>query len=244
MQPDMQDNTMTTTSSTIKLSIYNLLSPGSPAPLYQHYPGQTRPQPAYVSLTEEGQVSAFSSGEIGHAVPIEVWNGRTTRWSVPPTVRASTLAELLQGEALPLLQRVHAGHEVAFDGSNHRGRLSPDADHASNQLETLFAALADDPSDLQPVWKVGDWLWTACTLAQHWDTQPLDEAVAAIESAAHAEGVMIDGDVRTELLQLAHELFLDGAACGNLAQLSSTHLSTLVAEGKITQADIDAALSD
>ena len=76
------------------------------APLYCRYPHQTEPQPAYVQLDEDGDVTTGYSGEIGGGVPAHVWHGRTLRWTVPASVQGDVLADLLAGDALPLLQRL------------------------------------------------------------------------------------------------------------------------------------------
>jgi len=221
--------------ATIKFSLGNLLT-GALAPLYCKYPNQCNPQPAFVEMDEDGEVSADYSADSG-GTPSHVWHNRTLRWAVPSEVNGKTLADLLQGdEVRGLLERIHAGHSVDWDGSNHRGTLDDAAQDASYDLERRLERLAEDPTDLDQVWSVGDWLFSNGSLAQHWEAQSLDEAVAEIESAADGESVSLDGDVRECLLDKALRMFDEGGDDG----LNATHLVALVAANRITQEQADA----
>lgn len=221
--------------ATITFSLGNLLT-GALAPLYCKYPSQCNPQPAFVEMDEDGEVSADYSADSG-GTPSHVWHNRTMRWAVPAEVNGKTLADLLQGdEVRGLLERIHAGHSVDWDGSNHRGTLDGDAQDASYDLERRLERLAEDPTDLDQVWSVGDWLFSSCSLAQHWENQSLDEAVAEIESAAEGEGVSLDGDVRECLLGKAQRMFDEDGDDG----LNAVHLAALVAAGRITREEADA----
>lgn len=205
------------------------------APLYCRYPHQTEPQPAYVQLDEDGDVTTGYSGEIGGGVPAHVWHGRTLRWTVPASVRGDVLADLLAGDALPLLQRVHAGHSVQWDGNNHCGTLDDDARTASDELAALLSGLEDE-ADNVPVWDVADWLFSNCTLPDHWHTQSLADAVAEIEAVARSERVALDGDITRCLLDWAARAFDEAGA----DSLTPVHLAELVAAGRITQEQADA----
>lgn len=219
--------------STITLNIANIDDPSDPAPLYLRYPMQTAPQSAMIEMDEHGEVSAGTNGEIGNAVPAYVWHGRTLRWDVPAAVRGDALAELLRGDALPLLERVHAGHSVDWDGSNHVGRLDDDAQDASYALQRLIDRDLRDNSACVAVWRVGDWLWSSCSLDQHWSDQPLADVAATLEDEATRDGVMLDGDVAESLLGQAMYYYEDGRP------LTATHLGALVAAGRITQDQAD-----
>ncbi len=182
---------------------------GERVPLYRRYPRQTEPQPAHVEMDEDGEVSADYSGEIGGAVPMSVWHHRTLRWSVPADVRGAALADLLESaEVRTLLARIHAGHAVEWDGSNHAGLLSEDAHEASEALQALLDAELED--ERAPVWQVGDWL--PDSLGTYWTDEPLDKAVAQLERAAEDDGVVLDGSIRDELLARALHRHEDGDA--------------------------------
>lgn len=201
------------------------------APLYHRYPGQTGPQPAYVQLDEDGDVTADWSGEIGNAVPMHVWHGRTLRWGVSESVRCDVLAELLRGDALPLLERIYAGHSVEWNGHNHVGRLDNDAQEASDALERMLADLSGEAHQAQ-VWDVGDWL--QCSLDQVWTDQPLADAAEAVDADAAAQGAVLEGDTAEALLDMA-ERMLDTGRDG----LTAAHIAALVEAGRITQDDAD-----
>jgi len=100
---------------------------------YCKYPGQFWPQPAYVQLTEEGEVSCDHSGEVGNGVPAYVYHGRTRRYPVSPATHALKLAKWLKlPEQVALLERIHNGLDVNWDGNNMSGRLNTDAEQASS----------------------------------------------------------------------------------------------------------------
>lgn len=210
---------------------------GHVAPLYRRYPQQSQPQPAYITITEDGDVSAGHSGEVGDAVPMAVWHHRTLRVPVHAAMLGDALADLLESaEARALLERIHAGHSIEWDGSNHVGRLSDDARAALDDLHTLVRDAGEDTSMLAEVWTADAWLGTANDLLDVWPAgEPLDAAVKRLEDLAAGAGVVIDGDIRESLLDVAarmHERGEDG--------LSREHLDALVKADRITRTDADA----
>jgi|GEM_PF-6525906 len=58
---------------------------GQEAPIYDKYPSQCEPQPAYIKLSENGELVAESSGEIGNARPADEWHRCTLTWKITPT---------------------------------------------------------------------------------------------------------------------------------------------------------------
>lgn len=198
------------------------------APLFCRYPNQINPQPAFVELDEQGNVSADYSGEIGNGMPMDVWYGRTLRWAVNSSINGNVLADALESvEITALLERIHAGHAVDWDGNNYVGSLTDDARAASDDLWWRLEDLGLD--DEPAVWEVDNWLFGGCSLADHWADQPLSDAVAALEEEAESEGIYIDGDIETALLDQAAGLF-DGP---NAGKLTRTHVDALLADGRI-----------
>jgi hypothetical protein len=193
----------------LRLRLDNLSS-GRPAPLYKRYPGQSAPQQAYVELDERGNVTADCSGEIGNAVPARVWHGRTRRFAVSPSVRATALKAYLEGAGRALLAAVHAGHAVDGDGSTKRGQLTDEAREAEEALEAGLAELEE-----ADVWPVEEWLFGANTISQLWKLEPLDDLAASLEKAAASDGVQLDGAVEAALLKAATDAF-GGAGAGTL----------------------------
>lgn len=221
--------------STITIHTDNLR--GHVAPLYRRYLQQSQPQPAYITITEDGDVSAGHSGEVGDAVPMAVWHHRTLRVPVHAAMLGDALADLLESaEVRALLVRIHAGHSIEWDGSNHVGRLTDDAKAALDELTTLVRDAGEDMSMLAEVWTAYAWLWTANDLLDVWRAdETLDAAVKRLEDQAAGAGAVIDGDIRESLLDMAarmHERGEDG--------LSREHIDALVADGRITRADADA----
>jgi hypothetical protein len=213
-----------TMANTLNLDISNLRT--ELAPLYRQYPGQYQPQPAYVTL-ENGFVQADWSGDSGGGMPPSVWHHRTLRWAVNPSANGRALAALLEGEALPLLERVHAGHTVEWDGSNNVGLLTADAQDASDELERLLDAM-NDPENQTQVWGADEWLFQSSRdLGQHWTDQPILAVAQAIESDARAEGVIINGSISNALLDRA-EAVLDAGG-----SLTPAQHAALVADGRV-----------
>lgn len=134
--------------SKIEFSLANLAD--GKAPLYTQYAGQYKPQPAWITLDEDGTVSAWEHDDNG--VPANVWNGRTRTWSVIPQANGADLAEWLQSEKISaLLQRVHDGHED--------GRLTEDAREAEEEIGyALERAIDCGEIGCVQIWDAGDWM--------------------------------------------------------------------------------------
>lgn len=205
---------------------------GEIAPLYNRYSRQTNPQPAYVYLTEDGDVGADYSGEIGNSVPMAVWNNRTLHWGVKSDINGNLLADFLENEARPLLEKVHEGHEVDWDGNNHVGLLSDEAKIAAEQLQDMLDNLWQNGEG--GVWKVDSWL-DGVGLLENWpEGIPLATAIADIESSASEENVVLDGDIEEYLLDSAENYF-----DRKPETLSWVHVKTLVDEGRISKEDAE-----
>jgi hypothetical protein len=217
----------------IKLNLTNLTETADLAPLYCKYPDQVRPQPAYVMLDDDGEVTADWSGEIGSSTPMRCWHGVDMRWSVAAAIKPIALIDYLQGEALPLLERIHAGHSVDWDGNNHVGSLSDDAQEASDDLRIGLEMFGYE-YDRIAVWDVSEWLFNCNKLTDHWRDQSLDEAVTSIEAGATSESVKLLGDVRDELLDEVERRFDEAGD-----ELTDVHVAALLADGRITQEQVD-----
>lgn len=163
------------------------------APLYRRLHGQYQPQPAYVYLDEDGNVHADYCGIIGAGQPMDVWHGRTRRWSVNPEVNGDQLAELLESDKVrALLERVHAGLSIEWNGSNYVGRLTDDARDASDELERIF----EDETravDGGGVWRAGDWIDAASADDLLKQGESLDDAAERLIAEAKSEKVAIEG---------------------------------------------------
>jgi hypothetical protein len=128
-----------------------------PEYLYCRYQGQTSPQPCYVELDcEDDTLTAAYNGEIGNAVPITVWHNRCLRWPIP-ALREGAALELLT-ELLPICERIVAGYESVWDGSNHVGKYTDAAEDAASEAHDLCRDAFDDTDTHLQVWEAGDWL--------------------------------------------------------------------------------------
>jgi len=131
-------------------------------PAFRWYPGQSKPQEGYMELTQDGKVRVGSNGEIGNAVPFDVWHKRTLRWTIPATIRAEAIIEFLERDDIQaLLARVYDGHHVEWNGSNDVGTLSPEAERASEELALFIEAnLHDEDKNVAPI-TAEEWLQDA-----------------------------------------------------------------------------------
>lgn len=105
-------------------------------PLRCRYSQQQQLQDAYIELQESGTVIATYNSEIGNAVPMTVLHNRDRRWSINPELTVKQINKLLD-EIEPLLERVHSGSDTHWDGSNHVGTLTDDAQAASAEIEKI-----------------------------------------------------------------------------------------------------------
>lgn len=203
------------------------------APLLCQYDTQSRPQPAYVEMTDEGCVNAGYNSEIGNAVPRDVWSGATLRWSVNPEVSGDALAKCLNDpDTLALLERVHQGHDVSYVDGSFRGRLNDDAQAAFDELQKLFEGL-----DTAQVWDTDEWLFSGCDLVDHWsEGQSLQACADALEYHAHQEGVVLLGQGIFETLEQEAQRCVTECR-GPL--LPDSHLQELLALEIVTQEEVD-----
>ena len=128
--------------------------PEGSAPLYSKYPGQTSPQSAHMEIDPCAESVRWDySGEIGNAVPSDVWHGRVLQVPCSCYLSEQELRDLTKAH-LPTIQRVIDGHESYWNGSNYIGRLDEDGQAALDEIEEL---LRDEQGEAV-VWDAGDWL--------------------------------------------------------------------------------------
>jgi hypothetical protein len=158
--------------------------------LYCHYRGQTNVQPCFIELDlEDGKLSADYDGEIGGAVPFNVWHRRALRWEVP-LMTADAVNGLMEA-ILPLAQRIFDGAEIEWDGSNLVGVYDADADAAIEEIERICATAE---SDLE-VWEASEWLGAAedeLGVTADMDDDALDDLAEEIWDNALDEGILLE----------------------------------------------------
>ncbi len=186
------------------------IDPDKAAPLYERYPGESRPQPAWLELDEDGVASFGVDGDIGGNTPIDVWNGRTLRWAVPGNLTSMQANHAMEALA-PLLSRVHAGHEVVWDGSDLVGNLDADAADASEQVEAACGRLEGELA----VWEPSEWLLGGRNVADaaedigishDTDDAGLADLAESWTAEAAGDGIHFDGDMRETLSRMRDEL--------------------------------------
>jgi hypothetical protein len=125
-------------------------------PVYLKYDREINPQPAYLEIDEDGYVSADSNSEIGNGVPASVWNGLTLRIHIPNHLTARGIQGLVT-DLLPLLERLHTGNEIAWNGNNWTGKLTDDALEAETEILQFIDRNSTDYESSE-IWDACDWL--------------------------------------------------------------------------------------
>lgn len=110
------------------------------APLFHRYPGQVNPQPAYVTLDlETGEVDAQASGEVGNAMPADVWHGVVRRYPIRGDLTKDQVVEALEG-IKGTLQTILDNSEVKMVDTNWTGKLNEAGEDAERELPELIGA--------------------------------------------------------------------------------------------------------
>jgi len=118
-----------------------------------------------LSLDANGNVTVYARDFFGgDGTPVDIWEGRALEWGIrrrgdQSAIDAADVATDLAdgGKLRTLLERVHAGHDVEWDGSHMAGRLTDDAHAASDDIEGLLNEYRIDDS-APTVWDAYEWL--------------------------------------------------------------------------------------
>jgi hypothetical protein len=130
----------------------------SPLPLYCKYPQQHDEQPARVELDcELWTLSADYNPVIGSGAPPEIWHGRTRTYECRNTMTTDEVRVLLDSVAA-LAESVCEGYETVWNGHNHVGTLTPEAQSAEEEMKSLCESTLDDDPEWQ-IWDTGEWLY-------------------------------------------------------------------------------------
>ncbi len=147
------------------------------------------------------------------------------RWGIPPETNNSSLRALLADpDFLAECQKIMDGFEAYWEDSNWNGRYSEAANKAIDRADQIIFDIIE-PAE---VWKVEDWLFSSgCRLCDHWDEQPLEEAVAKLKKCIQPNQ-MIYGDIEDALIEQAKFEFEK-----NSDSLTETQARELSARGLI-----------
>jgi hypothetical protein len=126
--------------------------------LYHQYPSQNEPQPCYVELDCRDQtLTADWNSEIGNAVPADVWLGHTLRWRVP--VLNADAANALMDTIRPQAKRIVEGYESEWNGNNHVGTFTEDAETAMSEIEEMCERTHNNHPEPIVSWEAQEWLY-------------------------------------------------------------------------------------
>ncbi len=106
--------------------------------------------------------AALETYSPGQAVDFDQWHHRHLTISVKtygggPVDGPALVDWLRDDEGQELLSRICDGHSIEWNGNNHVGRLTDDAEDAYNEL-SMELADADALPEPAGLWDVGDWL--------------------------------------------------------------------------------------
>lgn len=130
----------------------------APDELFRHYPGQSGPQPAELSLDiRDGDLACGFNPELGppYGQTTAVAYGLVLTADIP--VLTADAANRLLDEAAPIAQRVLDGADEYWNGDNRVGRLNPAAESAWGELVDLCSVENFDARDMVSGWSVSDW---------------------------------------------------------------------------------------
>jgi len=154
--------------------------------LFCWYDGQSEPQPAYLNLDlEDGELFCDYNGNIGSGVSAAEYHGRIRTIRIPTLTGEA--ANTLMDEVAPIAQRVLNGASIEWDGNNHVGVLTDDAQAAWDELTSAVAEHTSGADTVDGL-DAADWYSgedPAEELGLTADTT--DEELAAIEKTAEAD---------------------------------------------------------
>lgn len=180
----------------IKLELENLRD--EVAPLYFKYSSQVNPQPAFIEIDEDGTVTAGVNAEIGNGIPSRVWHKVAIRVGCSSFLHGNSLIEFLEGDVgNDLLRRIHNGHSVDWDGSNHVGMLNLDAENAILELENELHDVQD-----VAIWSAEEWIENDSIL-NLWPVGTTLADAAAEASIPYDPFEPIVGDMQMAIVQKA-----------------------------------------
>lgn len=86
-----------------------------------------------------------------------IWHGEYQEWTLPTDADAIRFVDALPS-LQPLFDRIRAGYECVWDGSNHIGTYSDDARLAIDEIAAWIETSAPRiPGDNAGVWYAADW---------------------------------------------------------------------------------------
>lgn len=151
--------------------------------------------------TRTGAMEITFGHQSDNAVIMAVWHGIVLRWQIPITADAEALTgDINAGELDALLARIVDGSSIRWDGSNHVGRLTEDAQDAKEIVEGWLNTYADTlPGDCPGLWAAESWLVDGPSSVDGLTAATTDEELATMAERLEAEAL-------GESVVLAHTL--------------------------------------
>jgi hypothetical protein len=181
--------------------------------LYTHYSGQINPQDVYLEIDQDN-ARIYINGEIGNAMPMDVWHGRTLRIGLRCLTLDSANTFLTDEDVVELIARIGEGLMVEWDGNNMVGQQNDDSLKAVDELEANIAKRFDCDSDFITGWDANNWLYEDChnlgitaettdselvVLADEWNERALDENIVLRGTLEYLT------DIRREIIDAKEE---------------------------------------
>jgi hypothetical protein len=164
--------------------------------LAHQYPGQNKPQDCYIELDLKNEtLTADWNGEIGNAIPMDVYHGHTRRYAIPCLLMDA--ANNLLDDIAPLAERVITGYESKWDGNNHVATLDDDAQQAEAEIEKTCETemeQADETNTVQ-MWDAEEWLYDSKSETAGKTDEELEKMAADYENQAESENIHLDSNV-------------------------------------------------
>lgn len=161
----------------------------------------------FLEITDD-DVSLFTRTIYGNdGTTFDVWHGRTRQFSLVSAEGSQGLhldldamrADLAEGGRLAILiDRIQAGLDCEWDGSNMRGTLTPDARETDDEIEDMsyrdgFSSWIDDSWS---TWNAGEWLQSAAhEITAGMSNEDLAKWVKSATNDAKSERVRLIGSV-------------------------------------------------
>ncbi len=142
------------------------------------------------------------------------------RWGIPEEANNSSLRALLADpDFLAECRKIIDGFEAYWDDNNWRGRYTEAANKAIERADQIICDIIESAE----VWDVEDWLFSnGCRLCDHWDEQPLEEAVTDLKRFIEPNQ-MVYGDIEDALIEQAKFEFEKNS--DNLTEIQVRELS-------------------
>jgi hypothetical protein len=134
--------------------------------------------PAYICLDQNG----FVFTDYGEVSSPYIVFGRTLRWPINANLNGREIKKLFAESAF-LLERIHAGHSIEWDGKNNAGSLSDDASEAADELSELCKYHEPD----EEVYLARELIFSDLDISEVWteDFKSFDEFVTNCEGIAN-----------------------------------------------------------